>query len=280
MLVMMLVWEARAPRRPRTVRRLSRWPGNLAVAGLDTVLVRWAFPASAVGAAVAAEAGGWGVLAGLHLPSWVAFVVSVTLLDLSVYLQHVAFHRVPVLWRVHRMHHADLDLDVTSGARFHPLESVLSMAAKVGVVMALGAPPAAVLVFEVLLNATAMFNHSNVALPRLLDQLCRCVVVTPDMHRVHHSIRPEETNSNYGFNMPWWDWLFRTYRDEPMAGQLGMHIGLDQFRDPRELRVHRMLLQPFLMLLLVVGPAMTSDETGPQVAKPRECCRRVVSHPG
>jgi sterol desaturase/sphingolipid hydroxylase (fatty acid hydroxylase superfamily) len=174
-----------------------------------------------------------------------AVVTSVVLLDVAIYLQHVMFHAVPALWGVHRMHHADLDFDVTTGARFHPIEIVLSMLMKFGVVVALGTPALGVLVFEVLLNATSMFNHGNARLPAQLDRYLRWFVVTPDMHRVHHSIVVGETNSNFGFNLPWWDRLLGTYRDQPAAGHEGMTIGIEQFREARELWLDRMLLQPF-----------------------------------
>jgi sterol desaturase/sphingolipid hydroxylase (fatty acid hydroxylase superfamily) len=172
-------------------------------------------------------------------------VVSVIVLDLAIYLQHVLFHAVPALWRLHRMHHADLEFDVTTGLRFHPIEILLSMMIKLAVVAALGTPAVAVLIFEVLLNATSMFSHSNVRIPLGLDRVLRWFVVTPDMHRVHHSILSRETNSNFGFNVPWWDRLFGTYRPQPAAGHETMTIGIEQFRDPRELGLDRMLLQPF-----------------------------------
>jgi sterol desaturase/sphingolipid hydroxylase (fatty acid hydroxylase superfamily) len=172
-------------------------------------------------------------------------VLGVILLDLAIYLQHVLFHAVPALWRLHRMHHADLEFDVTTGTRFHPIEILLSMGIKLGVVAAFGMPAVSVLIFEVLLNATSMFNHGNVRIPLSVDRVLRWIVVTPDMHRVHHSISPRETNSNFGFNLPWWDRLFGTYRDQPAAGHEGMTIGIEQFRDPRELRLDRMLVQPF-----------------------------------
>jgi sterol desaturase/sphingolipid hydroxylase (fatty acid hydroxylase superfamily) len=171
--------------------------------------------------------------------------VAIVVLDLAVYLQHVLFHAVPALWRLHRMHHADLDFDVTTGNRFHPIEIVLSMVWKLTIVFALGAPALAVLAFEVVLNATAMFNHGNVRIPKRLDRWLRWLVVTPDMHRVHHSVVPSETNSNFGFNLPWWDRLFGTYRAAPAAGQEAMTIGIEQFRDPRELGLGHMLTQPF-----------------------------------
>ena len=241
----MALWELVAPRRRQAVGRLRRWPGNLGVVVIDTLLVRLIFPTAAVGVALVAQVGGWGLLPALDAPSWLAIIIAVIALDLAIYLQHVLFHAVPVLWRLHRMHHADLEIDVTTGARFHPIEILLSMAIKLGVVAALGAPAVAVLIFEVLLNATSMFNHGNVRLPLRLDRVVRWLVVTPDMHRVHHSILPRETNSNFGFNLAWWDRLFGTYRAQPQAGHGGMTIGIEQFRDPRELRLDRMLWQPF-----------------------------------
>ncbi|MEQ8393931.1 sterol desaturase family protein [Thalassobaculum sp.] len=240
----MALWELAAPRRHQKIGRLGRWPGNLGVVAVDTILVRLLFPTAAVGMALLAEARGWGLLVLIPVPGWLAVIASVVLLDLAIYLQHRLFHAVPWLWRLHRMHHADLELDVTSGIRFHPVEIVLSMLIKLGVVVALGAPAVAVLIFEVLLNASSMFNHSNVRLPQSLDRALRWVLVTPDMHRVHHSIVRRETDSNFGFNLPWWDRLFATYRAQPEAGHLGMTIGIPQFRDPGELRLDRMLLQP------------------------------------
>jgi sterol desaturase/sphingolipid hydroxylase (fatty acid hydroxylase superfamily) len=198
-----------------------------------------------VGLALIANARALGLFNEVQLPAWIAVVASVILLDLAIYFQHVLFHAVPVLWRLHRMHHADLDIDVTTGLRFHPIEILLSMVIKLAVVIALGAPALAVLLFEVLLNATSLFNHSNVRIPERFDGVLRWVVVTPDMHRVHHSILLRETNSNFGFNLPWWDRLFGTYRPQPAAGQESMTIGIEQFRDPRELGLDRMLLQPF-----------------------------------
>ena len=241
----MALWELAAPRRAQAIPRRERWPANVGVVVLDTLLLRLLFPTAAVGLAVAGEARGFGLLHALALPSWLAVIVSVLLLDLAIYLQHVLFHAVPALWRLHRMHHADLEFDVTTGSRFHPLEILLSMVVKLGVVAALGPPAVAVLVFEVLLNATSMFNHGNVMLPVDVDRRLRRFVVTPDMHRVHHSIVRQETDSNFGFNVPWWDRLLGTYRAAPAAGQDGMTIGIEQFRDPRELRLGRMLLQPF-----------------------------------
>ena len=241
----MAAWEIVAPRRDQRIGRGTRWPSNIGVVVLDTVLVRLLFPTTAVGLALVAEAQGWGLFHALALPIWVSVPLAVLALDLAIYLQHVLFHAVPALWRLHRMHHADLEFDVTTGARFHPIEILLSMGIKLGVVAALGAPAVAVLAFEVLLNATSMFNHSNVRMPAWLDRVLRWIVVTPDMHRVHHSIAARETNSNFGFNLPWWDRLFGTYRDQPAAGHEAMTIGIEQFRDPAEQRLDHMLTQPF-----------------------------------
>jgi sterol desaturase/sphingolipid hydroxylase (fatty acid hydroxylase superfamily) len=212
---------------------------------VDTLLVRIVFPTTAVGLALVANTHGIGLFNVARPPFWVGVVASVILLDLAIYFQHVLFHAVPLLWRLHRMHHADLDIDVSTGLRFHPVEILLSTVIKFTVVMALGAPAIAVLVFEILLNATSVFNHSNVYIPDGFDRLLRWFVVTPDMHRVHHSIVSRETNSNFGFNLPWWDRSFGTYRAQPAAGHEAMIIGIEQFRDPRELGLDRMLVQPF-----------------------------------
>jgi sterol desaturase/sphingolipid hydroxylase (fatty acid hydroxylase superfamily) len=243
--VAMAAWEIFAPRRDQKLARRARWPGNIGIVVLDSVLVRLVFPTTAVGFALFAEARGWGLFHTVELPAWVSVPLATAALDLAIYLQHVLFHAVPALWRLHRMHHADLEIDVTTGARFHPIEILLSMGLKLGVVAALGAPPLAVLIFEVLLNATSMFNHSNVCMPARLDRVLRWIVVTPDMHRVHHSVLVRETNSNFGFNLPWWDRLFGTYRNQPAAGHDKMTIGIEQFRDPAEQRLDRMLTQPF-----------------------------------
>jgi sterol desaturase/sphingolipid hydroxylase (fatty acid hydroxylase superfamily) len=244
-LTAMAVWELAAPRRKQELGRKARWPGNLGIVVLDTLIVRLLFPMGAVAVALAAEARGWGLLNTFGVPVWAAIPAGVILLDLVIYLQHVLFHAVPALWRLHRMHHADLAFDVTTGVRFHPVEILLSMVIKLGVVTALGAPALAVFMFELLLNATSMFNHGNVALPQSIDDILRWVVVTPEMHRVHHSIKARETNSNFGFNLPWWDRLFGTYRAQPEAGHIAMTIGIAQFRDPAEQRLDRMLTQPF-----------------------------------
>ena len=243
--IVMAIWEFIGPRRKRAIGRGSRWPSNLGVVVLNTLLVRIVFPTTAVGLALLAEARGWGLFNLLAVWAWVGVISSVVVLDLAIYLQHVLFHAVPTLWRLHRMHHADLEFDISTGLRFHPIEILLSMLIKFTVVAALGAPALAVLIFEVLLNATSMFNHGNVRIPVSLDRILRWIVVTPDMHRVHHSILSRETNSNFGFNLPWWDRLFGTYRAQPAARHDGMTIGIEQFREPRELGLDRMMLQPF-----------------------------------
>lgn len=240
------LWEVLAPRRARMLSRWVRWTNNLGIVAFNTVLLRLLVPTAAVGLALIAEERGWGLLNNVSLPYWLCVILAVLVLDLAIYLQHVMVHAVPALWRLHRMHHADLDFDVTTGARFHPVEIFLSMGIKAAVVVALGPPAVAVLIFEVLLNATSMFNHGNIRLPKPFDRVLRWVVVTPDMHRVHHSIRPDETNSNFGFNLPWWDRLLGTYRDQPRDGHEGMTIGIEQFRTPRDQWLDRMLVQPVL----------------------------------
>ncbi|WP_144186508.1 sterol desaturase family protein [Elioraea rosea] len=244
-LIAMAAWELLAPRRHQAHGRTSRWPSNLGIVALDSLIVRVLFPAGAVGAALWAESQGLGLFRLLDAPFWAAVPLTVVLLDLAIWAQHRVFHAVPALWRLHRMHHTDLEFDVTTGLRFHPVEIVLSMVIKIAVVIALGAPALGVLVFEVLLNACSMFSHGNVRLPGWIDQALRRVIVTPDMHRVHHSVIREETDSNFGFCLSVWDRWFGTYRAEPAAGQLGFTIGIETFRDPAELRLDRLLTQPF-----------------------------------
>jgi sterol desaturase/sphingolipid hydroxylase (fatty acid hydroxylase superfamily) len=243
-LFVMGVWESGFPWRRLELGRWRRWPGNLGLFVLDVVVLRLAFPGAAAAAALGATARGWGLFNHLDLPSWIVLPLVLILLDLAIWTQHLATHKVPMLWRLHRVHHADLELDVTSALRFHPFEILLSMVWKIGVVTALGAPAAGVLAYEALLNACALFNHTNIRLPRCLAGL-RLVLVTPEMHRVHHSRRHEETDSNYGSWLPWWDWLFRTFRSTPAQGPDGVILGLTEFHDPAELRLDRMLRQPF-----------------------------------
>ena len=239
--------ELAFPRRRLTVSKPRRWVSNLGIVFLNSALVRVLLPVTAAGFAVLAASRGWGVFNNVATPVWVAVAGSVVILDFAIYLQHVMFHAVPLLWRVHRMHHADLDFDVTTGARFHPIEIILSMLIKFAVIAVIGAPAVAVIIFEVLLNATAMFNHGNVRLPAPLDHVLRLIVVTPDMHRVHHSIEDHETNSNFGFNLPWWDRLFGTYKAQPDAGHDAMTIGIRDYRAPKiATDLPGMLILPFL----------------------------------
>jgi len=244
-LLLMAILEARLPRRRRRLSRKERWPANLGIVALNALLARLLIPTGAMGAAIWAEAQDFGLFNILSLPGTMEVMLAVVLLDLAIYVQHVLFHAVPVLWRLHMVHHADLDIDVSTGLRFHPIEILLSLAIKMGVVTLFGAPPAAVLVFEVVLNGMAMFNHSNVRLPPAVDGALRLLLVTPDMHRVHHSIIRRETNSNYGFNLSCWDRIFRTYRAQPAHGHDGMTIGLAHMQQAPAGRFGWMLALPF-----------------------------------
>lgn len=227
--------------------RVERWPAHFGLILLDALTVRCLAPTGAVGVAWLVQSKAWGLRPWVEgtLPGWFVTTLTVVLLDLVIYFQHRLFHSNPWLWRIHRMHHTDVDLDATSGNRFHPIEIVLSFALKCIVIGILGASPWAVLLFEIQLNAAAMFNHSNVRLPDSVDRWLRWVLVTPDMHRVHHSTQWVETDSNFGFSLPWWDRLFRTYRAQPSKGHEAMQIGLDVFRAPEESRLDRLLTQPF-----------------------------------
>lgn len=242
-LVGMALLEHAFPRRPQRLA-WRRWPSNLGLVALSSFLLRLVAPAGAVGVALWAESQGLGLMRLVDVPFWAAAPIAVLLLDMLIYFQHRVFHAVPILWRLHRVHHADPELDASSGLRFHPVEILLSLGIKAVAVVALGAPAEAVLVFEVLLNATALFNHANVALPAWLDRPLRLVLVTPDMHRVHHSEIREETDSDFGFCLSCWDRIFGTYIAEPSKGQLGMVIGVEGFRDDPEQRIDRLLLQP------------------------------------
>ena len=243
-LLIMAGWETVAPKRKLTTVKARRWTTNLTIIGLDNVLVMFLIPFTVIQVSLAAQASKWGLFNQLDLPPVLTVFLSVLALDLIIYLQHLMFHAVPLFWRLHMVHHADLDIDVTTGLRFHPVEIILSVFIKMAAVAALGPPVLAVLVFEILLNATAMFNHANVALPTNIDRWLRLLVVTPDMHRVHHSVIIRETNSNFGFNFPWWDRLFGTYRPQPAKGHQEMTIGLSQYRNPTDLGLGSVLLLP------------------------------------
>jgi len=247
-LIVMALWEAIAPRRPLAVSKRSRWFSNLGLVVIDTLSLRLLLPAAAVTMALLSKQQGWGLLNNSSLPGGWAFVLGMAGLDFTIYLQHAMFHFIPALWRLHRVHHTDLDFDVTTGIRFHPVEILLSMGIKMGAVILLGASALAVILFEILLNATSLFNHGNVRLPRAIDRLLRLIVVTPEMHRVHHSVLIKEYNSNFGFNLPWWDRLLGTYRDQPSAGHEGMTIGLAPHRDPKRLTLMWLLILPFTRL--------------------------------
>jgi sterol desaturase/sphingolipid hydroxylase (fatty acid hydroxylase superfamily) len=243
-LIALLEWLA--PRRALTTSKAGRWFTNLGIIALNPISVRLVFPVLPVGMALLAADRHWGLFNNMDLPYWNKVATAVVILDFSIYLQHVLHHAIPILWRLHMVHHADLDFDVTTGMRFHPIEIVLSMGIKLMTVAALGPPALAVLIFEVALNATSMFNHSNIHVPERIDRILRLFVVTPDMHRVHHSVIIRETNSNYGFNLPWWDRLLGTYKAQPDQGHEEMTIGLSQFRDPKQLTLPQLLILPFV----------------------------------
>jgi len=246
MLIIVAISELISPRRTLTTSKPVRWLSNLGVVAVDTLAVRILFPVMAIDIAFMAQENGWGLLHYLDLPFGASIIVGVLILDMIIYLQHIMFHAVPIFWRLHMMHHADLDYDVTTGLRFHPIEIVISMFIKMGSIAALGASPLTVILFEIILNATAMFNHGNLKLPFNVDKVLRLLVVTPDMHRVHHSVTIRETNSNFGFSFPWWDRLMGTYRAQPAAGHEGMTIGLAQFRDEKRNTLPWMLALPFI----------------------------------
>ncbi|MBU2515661.1 sterol desaturase family protein [bacterium] len=245
-LLLIAIWEILWPRRPLAVSKAVRWYSNFGIVVLNTLFVRWVFPVLAMGMAVLAQDRKWGLFNNIEIPEEAALLISIIILDLAIYFQHLMFHAVPRLWRLHRMHHTDLDYDVTTALRFHPLEIILSMLIKLSVISVLGPPVLAVLVFEILLNAMAMFNHGNIRIPAGIDRVLRLFVVTPDMHRVHHSIIRKETDSNFGFSLSWWDYLFGTYRAQPQHGHEGMTIGIELFRKPIYSHLHWLLLQPFL----------------------------------
>ena len=245
--VIMLLWELLAPRRALSVSKALRWTSNLGLLALNTVVLRLMFPAAAVGIAYSVGQQGWGLFNLVDLPFWFEVLAAVLLLDLAIYLQHRLMHQLPILWRLHRVHHADLDFDLTTGSRFHTIEIIVSMLIKSLVITLLGPALIAVLVFEVLLNGMAIFNHANVSLPCAIDRMLRYLLVTPDMHRVHHSTLVRETNSNYGFNLSIWDRIFKTYIDQPEMGHQAMAIGLAEFRDARQVdRLPGMLALPFI----------------------------------
>ncbi len=245
-LAIMAIWEMLSPRRDRRIGRPVRWVRNLSLVFLNSFLARVVVPFTAVGAALYAGQHQIGLWHILHLPYIISVILSLLMLDLLIYLQHVIFHHVPLLWRLHKIHHIDQEIDVTTGLRFHPLEIILSVLIKSTAVILLGVPVMAVVIFEILLNATAMFNHGNVKLPATIDRILRWIIVTPDMHRVHHSVIMSETNSNFGFNLPWWDRIFRTYQARPAAGHDGMKIGLQDYQDVEKTGLWSLIIIPFI----------------------------------
>lgn len=245
--IIMAIWELITPRRTLTVSKVIRWTNNLGLVFLNSFILRLLFPAAAVGVAAFAAKNGWGLLNYYSMPFAFSVLLSVVAMDFIIYLQHVLVHAIPALWRLHRVHHADLDYDLTTGARFHTIEIILSMFIKFATIVVLGPPVVAVVIFEVILNGMAMFNHANVKLPLGIDRILRLVIVTPDMHRVHHSAEDNEANSNYGFNLSIWDRLFGTYIDQPRDGHEKMTIGIHYYRDPRQVSwLPGMLVLPFI----------------------------------
>ncbi len=245
--VVMLLWEMRAPKRVLSVSKWQRWSANIGLLILNSIVLRLLFPAATIGIAYSAGMAAWGLFYHVALPYWLEVTLAVLLLDLTIYLQHLLMHRVPLLWRLHRVHHADLDIDLTTGSRFHTIEIIVSMLIKWCVISLLGPALLAALIFEVLLNGMAVFNHANVCLPAGIDRWIRKLLVTPDMHRVHHSILLPETNSNYGFNLSTWDRIFGTYIGQPAKGHDGMSIGIPRFRDACQVdRIPGMLALPFV----------------------------------
>ncbi|QDU40161.1 Fatty acid hydroxylase superfamily protein [Maioricimonas rarisocia] len=264
-LLAMTLWELSSPRRKLAAGKGGRWTSNLLLVAINTVAARLIIPVTAVAAALTAESGGWGLLHQVAWPYWLEVTLAVIALDLVIYFQHVLFHAVPALWRLHKVHHADLDVDVTTGIRFHTLEILLSALLKLAAVVAFGAPALAVVLFEVILNATSMFNHSNVKMPEKVDRLLRWIVVTPDMHRIHHSIIRRETDSNFGFNLPWWDRLLGTYRSDPQEGHERMTLGITDYREEDDVeRLHHMLLIPFRRAKQATTARRSETENEPQ----------------
>jgi len=241
----MAVWEHKKPLRAWSTPITRRWFDNLGIVAINSAALRLLFPGAAAAVGYVAQSHGWGLLNIADLPAPVEFVIALIALDLAIYCQHVLFHAIPLLWRLHMVHHTDLDFDVTTGVRFHPFEILLSLLIKASAIIMMGATPLAIIAFEIVLNATSMFNHSNIKLPAQVDAILRLFLVTPDMHRVHHSIFKQETNSNFGFNLPWWDRLFGTYRDQPQSDHLEMKIGLLEYRDAALLHLGAMLALPF-----------------------------------
>jgi sterol desaturase/sphingolipid hydroxylase (fatty acid hydroxylase superfamily) len=246
MIAIIGVWELLAPKRTLSASKTVRWANNLALVFLNSFMVRLVFPMAAVGVAVAAQENQWGLLNNIEIPIWLATVLTIIIMDLVIYTQHVMAHAIPLLWRFHRVHHADPDYDLTTGSRFHTVEICLSTGIKFCTILLLGPAAFAVVIFEVILSATAMFNHGNIHLSKNIDRVLRLILVTPDMHRVHHSTEDDETNSNFGFSLPWWDRLFGTYRNQPRGGHEAMEIGIRSYQSEKEITwISGMITLPF-----------------------------------
>ena len=243
---LLTIIEVFSPRRDLLKLRRFRWLNNFGLVVVSSFLVRFLFPTAAIGVAIAVDANQWGMLHYFDLPQWLMIVLGFIILDFFIYTQHVMFHSLPLLWRMHRVHHSDLDCDVTTGLRFHPFEIVVSMLIKFVTIIAVGPPVVAVILFEVVLNAASMFTHSNIKLPGAVDHILRFLIVTPDMHRVHHSMKENETNSNFGFFISGWDRIFGTYRKEPELGHEKMQIGLRQFSEAKWQNFRWLILLPFV----------------------------------
>jgi len=241
----MIIWEILLPRRNSDNKKLFRRSNNLGVMLIYTLLIRFTVPILPVGVALYATEHSWGLFNNIALPMWLFIPLTVVILDLMIYFQHRIFHAVPMFWKLHRMHHTDTEYDLTTGIRFHPIEIILSLLIKIAAVMLLGVPAIAVILFEIILSTAAVFNHSNVQIPIGIDRILRLFIVTPDMHRVHHSVHQIETDSNFGFSVPWWDRIFGTYIAQPRDGHLEMEIGIETFREDKDSRVDQLLIQPF-----------------------------------
>jgi len=243
-ITIMAIWEIMKPIMTLSISKKQRWINNFGIVVLNSIIIRILFPTAAVGAAILAMEDSWGLFNNITLPFWITVIISLIIMDMAIYFQHRIFHAIPILWRLHLVHHADLDYDLSTGLRFHPIEIILSMLIKFAIILILGVPIIAVILFEIILNSVAIFNHSNISLPKKLDHILRWFIVTPDMHRVHHSVEVDETNSNFGFNLPWWDRIFKSYRQQTRAANIT--IGLPEYRKPQQVYgIIQMLRLPF-----------------------------------
>ena len=244
-LIFISIWEILYPRRTSEISKSARWINNIGIAMVYSLLDRWIFPVSVVGLTIISKDNNWGLMNNVEIPYWAGLPIGIVALDFVIYTQHVLFHFIPALWRLHMVHHSDLDFDVSTGIRFHPIEIIISTGIKLATIILIGHSALTAFIFIILLNVSSMFTHGNVRIAPDIDRIIRLFLVTPDMHRVHHSIFRSETNSNFGFLLPWWDYLFGTYRKEPDAGHINMTIGLNNYRDIRHLSLLKLLAMPF-----------------------------------